>query len=144
MMSKQCMSELPNSARPNNLPPAEILYVLNPNVDLEKLLTEINLNLVEAINQITFCRIGLAKELIKLKVKDMAQGADENTKKILKKKYENIQEMKSRNLVQLFSTLDQTTQMTCKLQQYNQFDNLQGYLFGNFTLKDNFRRRRSV
>jgi hypothetical protein len=129
-LSGRCMSDLADPRRVNQLPQAEILYVLNPNVDLEKLLTEINLNLVEAVNQITFCRIGLAKELIKLKIKDKAVNADENTKKILKKKYENIQEMKNRNLVELFSTLDQTNQMTCKLQQYNQFEGLQGFLFG--------------
>lgn len=124
------MSELANNNRMNHLPAPELLYILNPDVDLEKLLTEINLNLVEAINQISFCRIGLAKELIKLKVRDKAISADENTKKMLRKKYENIQEMKNRDLVNLFGTLDQTSQVTCKLQQYNQFESLQGYLFG--------------
>ena len=128
--SKPIMSEFATNSRNSKLPPAELLYILNPEVDLEKLLMEINMNLVELVNQITFCRIGLAKELVKLKVTDKLEGADQNTKILLKKKYDSIQEMKNRDLINLFQALDETSQVTCKLQQYNNFGSLQRYLFG--------------
>ena len=132
--TKPIMSELASNSRNSKLPPAELLYILNPEVDLEKLLSEINMNLVELLNQITFCRIGLAKELIRLKVTDKLNNADQNTKILLKKKYEVIQEMKNRDLLNLLQALDENSKVTCRLQKYNNFDSLKGYLYGKIIL----------
>lgn len=128
--SKPCLSEFASLTRQKKIPPAEILYILNPDVDLEKLLLEINLNLVEMLNQITFCRIGLAKELIRIKVTDKLPKADQPTREMLKKKYESIQEIKKRDLLKLFETLDKTSKVTQKLTQYNQFASLGNFLLG--------------
>ena len=124
------MSEFASLSKQNKIPPAEILYIINPDVDLEKLLQEINLNLVELLNQITFCRIGLSKELIKLKVKDRLENADEALRKELKEKYDKIQEIQNRDLLNLFMTLDKTGQTTSKMNQYNHFASLKRYLVG--------------
>jgi hypothetical protein len=124
------MSEFASLSRQNKIPPAEILYILNPDVDLEKLLQEINLNLVEVLNQITFCRIGLSKHLIQLKVKDRLPHANEETRKELKIKYEKIEDMKKREMLKLFMTLDNSGKITSRLHQYNQFLSLKNYLLG--------------
>lgn len=124
------MSEFASLSRQKHIPPAEILYVLNPELDLEKLLLEINLNLVEMLNQVTFCRIGLARELTKLKVTDKLPNADEQMRLTLKKKFDSIQEIKKRDLFKLFETLDKTSGVTQRLEQYNRFASLSHYLLG--------------
>jgi hypothetical protein len=124
------MSEFASLSKQSKIPAPEILYILNPDVDLEKLLQEINLNLVEILNQITFCRIGLSKELIKLKVRDRLENANDALREELKGKYEKIQEIQNRNLLDLFMTLDKTGQTTSKMHQYNNFASLKRYLVG--------------
>ena len=142
--SKPCLSEFASLTRQKAIPPAEILYILNPEVDLEKLLLEINLNLVEMLNQITFCRIGLAKELIKIKVTDKLVKADEPTRQMLKKKYESIQEIKKRDMFKLFETLDKTSQVTQKIHRYNPFEALRNYLLGTASRGELIRRGKAL
>lgn len=110
----------------------EIQYYIQSSIDIDKLLSKINLKIIETINQIMFCRVKVTDELIKIKITDRFEKDNVVLAEELKRRFYKIEDIKGRKLVDLIMVLHQKNSQTETLQQSNDLKILSSYLIGNY------------
>lgn len=103
---------------------------MRANIDLKKLIRQIDLCLVTLINQITFCRSVLLSFLLKVKVSDVLISGSENESPELRAMFYHIQNLKKRNLIQYLNHVDRKYIQAARLNIFAHYQFLHKYFFG--------------
>ena len=108
----------------------EKVFELKPEVEALGLVTSVNEKVVDLINQIMLCRLKIVEELVKIKIVDRIDDKNPEGNEELKKRFNKIEDIKERKLIDLMQVLYQKSKNGNLLGCYNLVDSLQGFIIG--------------
>lgn len=106
-----------------------IKYFINRNLNFEAFFTKINFEMINLINQITFCRLKALEELAKIKISDRYEENNPKLDEELKLRFYKIEEIKARNLLTMFNDLEEDNSIKVNLSTSNSLKEFQTYCF---------------
>lgn len=112
----------------------ENVFELKPEVEALGLVTSLNERVVDLINQIMLCRLKIVEELVKIKIVDRINESNPEGNEELKKRFNKIEDIKERKLIDLMQVLYKKSKNGNLLGCYNLVDSLQGFVIGRFFL----------
>ena len=123
-----------NDSENNN---QDLTYNLHKSINMEVLLNQIMTCFISIINEISFCKYILFKELVKVKVTEKYNNTNQSNKEELKKRFYKIEEMKQRDFLNLMMIFDSKTASLNYLDKYINSININSSFYGTHRFNSN-------
>lgn len=96
-----------------------VSFALNPKLNIEALLRDVNLQLASLLGQLSLCRANACEELVKVEVADPALEKPSPPKAELKRRFFRIEELRSREVLETLLLVPRRRVVRENLRVYN-------------------------